>query len=35
VLVASSPGGVVADRAIEVLGSRDTTTAAVPGYGLG
>jgi hypothetical protein len=35
VLVASSPGGVVADRAIEVLGSRDTTTPAVPGYGLG
>ena len=29
------PGGVVADRAIEVLGSRDTTTPAVPGYGLG
>ena len=35
VLVASSPGGVVADRSIEVLGSRDTTTPVVPGYGLG
>jgi Tol biopolymer transport system component len=35
VLVASSPGGVVADKTIEVLGSRETTTPAVPGYGLG
>jgi hypothetical protein len=35
VLVASSPGGVVADRAIEVLGSRDTTAPVVPGYGMG
>jgi Tol biopolymer transport system component len=35
VLVASSPGGVVADRSIELLGSRDTTTPVVPGYGMG
>ena len=35
ILVASSPGGVVADRSIELLGSRDTTTPVVPGYGLG
>ena len=35
VLVASSPGGVVADRSIELLGSRDTTAPVVPGYGLG
>jgi hypothetical protein len=35
VLVASSPGGVVANRSIVLLGSRDTTTPAVPGYGMG
>ena len=35
VLVASSPGGVVADLAIELLGSRDTTTPPLPGYGMG
>ena len=35
VLVASSPGGVVADRSIELLGSRDTTAPVVPGYGMG
>lgn len=35
VLVASSPGGVVADRAIELLGSRETSTPVVPGYGMG
>jgi hypothetical protein len=34
-LVASSPGGVVANWTLEVLGSRDTTTPATPGYGLG
>jgi hypothetical protein len=35
VLVASSPGGVVADHTIDLLGSRDTTTPAVPGFGMG
>ena len=35
VLVASSPGGVVADLTIELLGSRDTTTPPLPGYGMG
>lgn len=35
VLVASSPGGVVADKSIELLGSRDTTSPVVPGYGMG
>ena len=35
VLVGSRPGGVVADRSIELLGRRATTTPAVPGYGMG
>jgi hypothetical protein len=34
-LVASSPGGVVASWTVEVLGSRDLTVPGQPGFGLG